>query len=203
MVFPHGSARWLLSGVASFVACIACTRLADAPAAIAVTRVRFGPIESWVTTNGVIEPGDPHVIRAPVTAFIKDVAVVEGQAVKRGAVLMTLDLAEQRAELARAREALAKTQNELRASEAGGSAADVAQVESDLRKTDAEIADLRRAKAATERLVAKQAATGDELRQTELALARAEATREALARKREEMQRSAAQNHRANDVPCG
>jgi len=194
MVFPHHSARWLLWGVASVVACIACTRLADAPAAIAVARVRFGPIESWVTTNGVIEPGDPHVIRAPVTVFVKDVAVVEGQAVKRGAVLMTLDLAEQRAELARAREALAKAQNELRASEAGGSAADLAQVESDLRKTDAEIADLRRAKAATERLVAKQAATGDELRQTELALARAEATREALARKREEMQRSAAQN---------
>ena len=72
MVFPHRSARWLLWGVASVVACIACTRLADAPAAIAVTRVGFGPIESWVTTNGVIEPGDPHVIRAPVTVFVAD-----------------------------------------------------------------------------------------------------------------------------------
>jgi len=201
---PRHAAPWLLPGVASIVACAACTRLVDAPAApITVTRVRFGPIESWVTTNGVVEPGDPHVIRAPVTAFVKEVNVVEGQAVKRGAVLMTLDLAEQRAELARAREALAKAQNELRVLEAGGPAAELAQVESDIRKTDAEIADLRRAKEATERLMAKQAATGDELRQTELALARAEATREALARKREEMQRSAQQNVTVSRLSVG
>ena len=103
----------------------------------------------------------------------------------------------------RAREALAKAQNELRVLEAGGPAAELAQVESDIRKTDAEIADLRRAKEATERLMAKQAATGDELRQTELALARAEATREALARKREEMQRSAQQNVTVSRLSVG
>src|SRR5947207_9569995 len=77
---PRHAAPWLLPGVASIVACAACTPLVDAPAApITVTRVRFGPIEWWVTTNRVVEPRDPHVIRAPVTAFVKEVNVVEGQ----------------------------------------------------------------------------------------------------------------------------
>src|SRR5439155_23474840 len=50
-----------------------------------------------------------------------------------------------------------------------------------------------RGKEASERLIAKQAATRDELRQTELALTRAEATRDALVRKQQEMPRDAAQ----------
>src|SRR5438552_13706199 len=171
MALSRRSARWLLAGAVLIVASIAGARLIDSPAPwVAVARVRVGALESWISTNGVIEPSEPHVIRAPVATFLKTVDVVEGQTVKRGATLMTLDLAEQRAELARAREDLARAQNQLRVLEAGGSATELVQVESDIRKTDAEIAELRRAKEATERLIARQAATRDELRQTELAL---------------------------------
>ena len=195
MALPRRSARWLLSGAVLIVALLAGARLVDSPAArVAVARVKVGALESWISTNGVIEPREPHVIRAPVATFLKTVDVVEGQTVRRGVTLMTLDLAEQRAELARARQELATAQNELHVLQAGGSATDLAQVESDVRKADAEIAELRRAREATERLIAKQAATRDELRQTELALARAEATRDAYVGKRQEMQRDAARN---------
>src|SRR5436190_2948536 len=115
MALPRRSARWFLSGAGLIVAFIAGARLVDSPAArVAVARVRVGTLESWISTNGVIEPSEPHVIRAPVATFVKTVDVVEGQTVKRGVILMTLDLAEQRAELARARENLAKGQNEVR-----------------------------------------------------------------------------------------
>jgi RND family efflux transporter MFP subunit len=195
MAISRRSARWLLAGAALLVAFIAGARLVDSPAVqVAVTRVRVGALESWITTNGVIEPSEPYVVRAPVTTFLRTVQVVEGQIETRGLVLMTLDLAEQRAELARAREDLAKAKNDLQVLQAGGSATERAQVESDIRKAEVEIAQLRLAKEATERLITKQAATRDELRQTELTLARAEATRDALVRKQQEMQRDAARN---------
>src|SRR5438034_8477049 len=102
-----------------------------------------GPLDVWVTTNGVVEPTDPHQLRAPAAAFVRMVNVVEGQAVRKGTVLMTLDFAQQRADLARAREDLATAQHDLRRAEAGGAADERAQIESDLRKADAEAAHLR------------------------------------------------------------
>src|SRR2546423_223101 len=103
---------------------------------VTAATVRTGPLEVWVTTNGVVEPTDPHQLRAPASAFVRTVDVVEGQAVKKGAVLMTLDFSQQRAELARARENLATAQHDLRSAEAGGAADERAQIESDLRKVD-------------------------------------------------------------------
>lgn len=161
---------------------------------VAVARVQLGALESWITTNGTVEPSEPHVMSAPVSAFISAVRVVEGQKVSRGDLLLTLDVAPQRADLARAREELAKAQNELRVLESGGPIGERAQVDADLRKAEADIAQLQRARGATERLIAKQAATRDELDQTQLALTRAEATRDALARRTQELERDAALN---------
>ena len=178
---------------ATILAVIGAKRLArSAVPHVDVAHVRFGPLESWITTNGIIEPTDPHVIRAPVATFVTTVRVAEGQLVKRGDPLLTLDLDQQRADLARAREDVVKAENDLRVFEAGGPMAERAQVESDLRKADAEATLLGRQLESTERLVAKQAAMADELSQTKLALARANATRDALAEKQEELKRGAA-----------
>src|SRR5256885_2862990 len=96
---------------------------------IAAAVVHTGPLEVWVTTNGVVEPTDPHQLRAPASAFVRTVDVVEGQAVTKGDVLMTLDFAQQKAELARAREDLATAEDDLRNAEAGGAADQRAQIE--------------------------------------------------------------------------
>jgi HlyD family secretion protein len=162
------------------------------PVPVTAATVHVGSLESWVTTNGVVEPTDPHPLRAPVSAFVQTVRVVEGQMVKKGDVLMTLDFAEQRAELARAREDLAKAQNDLQLDEAGGAAAERAQVESDLRKTDAEVGHLRGERDTLTRLIATKAATRQELDQVNLDLARAEATHAALTTKLQELGRQAA-----------
>jgi HlyD family secretion protein len=154
--------------------------------------VHSGPLEVWVTTNGIVEPTDPHQLRAPASAFVRTVPVVEGQRVKRGDVLMTLDFAQQKAELARAHQDLATAQDDLRNAEAGGAAVERAQIESDLRKTDAEVAHLRAERDTLTRLIATKAATRQELDQVNLDLARAEATHTALTTKLRELGRQAA-----------
>jgi multidrug efflux pump subunit AcrA (membrane-fusion protein) len=154
--------------------------------------VHTGPLEVWITTNGVVEPTDPHQLRAPAAAFVRAVNVVEGQAVTKGTVLMTLDFAQQRADLARAREDLATAQRDLRSAEGGGAADERAQIESDLRKTDAGAAHLRKEHDTLTRLIATKAATRQELDQVNLDLARAEATHAALTTKLQELGRQAA-----------
>jgi HlyD family secretion protein len=156
---------------------------------VSVARVKTGPLESWISTNGVIEPVEPHIVRARVAAFVTTVPVAEGQTVKRNDTLLTLDLSERRAERARAHEDLAKAENELRLDEQGGPAGKRAQVASALQKAEAEVAHLRQERDAVARLVAKQSATRAELDQTSFALARAESTRDALATELLELKR--------------
>ena len=156
---------------------------------VAVARVQFGELESWITTNGLVEPSEPYVIRAPVGAFVSVVQNVEGRKVRRGDSLLALDVAAQRADLARAREELVKAQNAALVLQAGPAGGEWAQVTSDFRKADAEVLQLQRAKDATERLVAKQAANRDELDRAELALTSALVTRNALARRQQELER--------------
>ena len=164
---------------------------------VSAATVHTGPLEVWVTTNGIVEPTDPHQLRAPASAFVRTVDAVEGQVVKKGAVLMTVDFSQQRAELARAREELATAQHDLRNAEAGGAADDRAQIESDLRKADAEAAHLRSERDTLTRLIATNAATRQELDRVNLDLARAEATHAALTAKLQELGREAARGVQA------
>jgi len=116
---------------------------------------------------------------------------VEGQGVKRGQLLLTLDVEEARAELASAKEQLVAAEENLRAARAGGKGDELAQLESDLRKADAERTRLRQQHEALERLVAKQAATKEELEQNRIALERAEADWQRLQKTKEEFARRA------------
>jgi HlyD family secretion protein len=158
---------------------------------VSTVTAHMGSLEVWVTTNGVVEPTDPHQLRAPASAFVRTVLVTEGQPVRKGTVLMTLDFGQQKAELARAREELTTAQHELRNAETGGAADARAQIESDLRKTDAEVAHLRAERDTLTRLIATKAATRQELDQVNLDLARAEATHAALTTKLQELGRQA------------
>jgi HlyD family secretion protein len=182
--------RWLVLAGAVMATSFAAMRLLRSSAPeVAVARVQFGELETWITTNGVVEPREPYVIRAPVGAFVSAVQNVEGRKVRRGDSLLALDVAAQRADLARAREELVKAQNAALVLQVGPAGGEWAQVTSDFRKADAEVLQLQRAKDATERLVAKQAANRDELDRAELALTRALVTRDALARRQQELER--------------
>ncbi len=158
---------------------------------ISTARVTRENLNVSISSNGKVEPIEPQAIQSRLTTFVEKVFVVEGQPVRRGQLLVALDASETRTELARMREELVAAREELRAAQAGGRADEVAQVESDLRKTEAERAHLKRQREALERLLSKQAATRQELDQNTLALDRAEAELRSLQQKKDELARRA------------
>jgi len=153
---------------------------------VAVVQVVRENLNATISSNGKVEPITPYSIRAQFPTFVEKVLAVEGQAVTRGQLLLTLVADDVHAELDRAREQLVAAQDALRSARTGGRADEAAQLESDLRKAEIERERLRRERAALERLVAQQAATKEELRQNQAALARAEADWQRLQSAREE-----------------
>jgi len=156
----------------------------DRPISIATTHAVRQNLISWIPTNGKVEPVEPRIIQAPLTTFIEAVAVKEGQRVDRGQLLMTLDAKDLKTELAHMREQLVAAENERKIAVTGGSPEEIAQLESDLVKTNAEIDRLRSERDSLERLYAKQAATRQEIEQTKTALAKAEADKRLIEEKR-------------------
>lgn len=151
---------------------------------VVVAKVSRENLQTSITSNGKVEPIEPQALRAQLTTFVEKVFVTEGQAVKRGKVLMTLDVADSRAELAQMREELLAAEEQLRTARAGGPPDEVAKLESDRRQTEAELIHRRREREALKRLLAKGAATQDELDQNQLELGRAEAQWQLLEQKK-------------------
>jgi HlyD family secretion protein len=181
---------WLiLGGVAALVIVLVLLSGRQPVARVTVVRTVRENLNASISTNGKVEPITPYSIRAQFPTFVEKVHVAEGQGIKRGQLLLTLDAAQTRAELARAREQLVAAQEDVRAARAGGPPAEVAQLQSDLRKAEAERDRLRREREALERLVAKQAATKDELDLNHTALERAEADWQRLHKARDELAR--------------
>jgi HlyD family secretion protein len=147
-------------------------------------------IVSSISSNGKVEPISPFVIRAQLDTFVEQVYVLEGQQVKKGQLLLELNVRDAAALLAQARARLLKAQDDFRAASSGGRADQAAKVTGDLAKAVADRDRLERSRAALERLLAQQAATKDELagNQAELAKAQAEVIR--LTAARQEFDRS-------------
>ena len=136
-------------------------------------------IVSSVSSNGKVEPIAPYVMRAQLDTFVESVYVLEGQQVKKGQLLLELNVKDAAASLAQARARLLKAQDDFRAANSGGRTDDAARVAGDLAKAMAERDRLQRSHDAFERLLAQQAATKDEVavNEVELAKAQAEVTR--------------------------
>ena len=148
-------------------------------------------LNASITSNGKVEPIQPYTMRAELAAFVQQVNVVEGQGVRRGQLMLRLDSNDARAQLAAARGDLLAAQDDLRAARAGGSPNEVAQLEGDLRKAQVDVEGLGRQQEALKQLVAKHAATQEELDAKQLDLERARAVLKTLAEKKQELARRA------------
>ncbi len=146
-------------------------------------------LSAMIASNGKVEPLEPQIFRAPFDGFVSRVLAVEGRGVKRGELLLEMETAETAAALARAKEEWVAAEEILRAARAGGPVGEVAQLERDLRASDAELARLRHEREALTRLLAKQAATQDELDRNKLELERAEAQARLLQQKKDDLAR--------------
>lgn len=150
----------------------------------ATTPVRQN-LNPFISSNGKVEPIAPHIVRSQSDTFVEKVYAAEGQNVKKGQLLLTLDVKEAAAQLAQAKSKLLRAQDDLRAAQAGGKADEAASITTNLAKAQADCDRLEREHDSLQRLIAEGAATKDELAANELALAktRAEVNRLTIAKK--------------------
>lgn len=163
----------LLAGVAAiFLVWLSGRKPAAKIAAVTPTREN---LVSSISSNGKVEPISPFVMRAQLDTFVEKIYVTEGQAVKKGQLLMELNVKEAAAQLAETRAKLLRAQDDLRAAKAGGKADEAAKVAGDLAKAEGERDRLQRNHDSLTRLAAGQAATKEDLAANDQALANAKA----------------------------
>jgi HlyD family secretion protein len=163
----------LVAGLVAY-ALVALSGRQPAAKITAVTPVR-GNLVSSISSNGKVEPIAPYVVRAQLNTFVERVHATEGQQVKKGQLLLELDIKDAAAQYAQAQEKLLRAQDDLRAAKAGGKTDAAAKVAGDLANMQAERDRLQKNHDALLRLIAQQAATNDELTANDLSLAKAQA----------------------------
>jgi HlyD family secretion protein len=150
------------------------------PPAVPMVDVRRSDVSQTIASNGKIEPINPFIARAEFPTFVSRVAATEGQTVHRGQLILTLDASDIESQLSQARADLIAAQTSLRNAKAGGVPADMAQLQGDLVQARADVAGLQRTQAALEVLLAKQAATQDEVAKNATDLEKAKARLQSL-----------------------
>lgn len=188
----------LVVAIAAVVFMAAARPGKDRPITVNVTHAVRQDLSSWTKGNGKIEPIDPHVIQSELATRIVRVNVHEGQLAKAGEVLFVLDAVDLQSELAHMREQLVAAQQDRKVGLQGGSGDEIAQIDGDLTKTNAEITRLTHDRDTLQRLYAGQAATRQEVDQNRTALEKAQADKRSLEGKRAAIaERSRSQAERA------
>jgi HlyD family secretion protein len=174
--------KWIVLALVAaliLVVIIVIAGRAQAPA-VPIVKVTREDLSSAITSNGKVEPISPFVAHAQFPTFVEKVMATEGQAVHPGQVVLVLDDADTKSQLAQARADLLAAQTALQNARGGGPPSEVAQLAGDLQKAQSQVANLERTQKALADLVAKQAATQDELAQNQAALVQARANLQAL-----------------------
>ena len=153
----------------------------------AVTPIRENVISS-ISSNGKVEPIAPSVVRAQLDTFIERISAVEGQPVKKGQLLLELNVKDASAQLADTRSKLLRAEDDLSAARAGGRADEAAKTEGQLAAAIALRDRLQRNHDSLQRLIAQQAATKNELATNDLDLAKADAQAKQLTAVKQEFE---------------
>jgi HlyD family secretion protein len=178
----NNNRKWIALALAVALAVIGIVLIAGRGQApeVPIAKVSREDLASAITSNGKVEPISPFTARAQFPTFVSKVMATEGQPVRRGQIILILDDADTKSQLAQARGDLLAAQTALQNARAGGPPGEVAQLAGDLQKAQSQVANLERTQKALTELVAKQAATQDELAQNDAALAQARANLQAL-----------------------
>src|SRR6202050_750349 len=177
---------WILIAVLA-IAVLAVLALRRQAPVVNVVRVTREDLSATITSNGKVEPISPTVARAEFPAFVDKVLATEGQAVRRGQGILTMNASDVRSQLAQSRADLLSAQNDLRNARAGGPPDQVAQLDGDIGTAGLQVKNLETSEQALEGLVAKHAATQDELAQAQESLAKARANLQALQAKKQDL----------------
>jgi HlyD family secretion protein len=146
-------------------------------------------IVSSVSSNGKVEPISPYSIRAQLDTFVERVGVSEGQNVKKGQMILELNVRDVSSQLDAAKARLLHADDDLRVAQAGGRSDEAARVNSDLQKAAANRERLKRQQESLQKLLAQGAATKDEISANALQLANAESELQRLTAVKQEFTR--------------
>jgi HlyD family secretion protein len=173
-----------LSGVTAALALFLYVRT-DGPPAAPAARVTRATLVQVLTTNGKVEAlGSTSVtVRAP--AAVREVLVREGDRVRRGQVLASVDDTSAREGLERAKAQLAGARADQALVERGGPAAGLAEIDAAISKARLDRDSLRREVEVLRRLAGRQAATRAEVEAAEAKLTAAEAEIQGLEKRRQ------------------
>src|SRR5467141_1619173 len=141
----------LLAGALAYVL-VGLSGRKPVPKISTVTPMRENLVSS-ISSNGKVEPISPYVMRAQLDTFVEKVRATEGQTVKRGRVILELDVKDVAAKLSEAKGKLLRAQDDLLTARAGGRTDDAARVAGDLAKAQAEVTRLAAAKQEFDRSV--------------------------------------------------
>jgi HlyD family secretion protein len=192
MASTLGRRLWIaVGGAVALTALLVFLGGKGSPARVPVAEVMRESLSSVVSTNGKVEPVTPHSFRARYPTFVARVYAVEGQQVKRGQMLFSLDDTEVQADLALARADLAAQQEALNVAKAGGYASQAAKANADLQKAQASRDQLRHDNESLTNLVAAKAATSEELQQNKLQLIQAESDLQAAEKVKQTLEKQA------------
>jgi HlyD family secretion protein len=148
------------------------------------TKVVRETVVSTLNTNGKVEPLEWASARAERAGVVKRVYVQRGQTVRTGAPLVALDVREAASQLATAQAQIQEAQAQEQVVNQGGRNVERTQIEGELASAKLELQVAQKDVATLERLVAKQAATRQELDAARQRVDRAETHIRALEQRR-------------------
>lgn len=177
--------KWIILGLAVVLGLVVLVLLAERtpPPAVEIVSVTREDLTAAITSNGKVEPIAPTTARAQFATFVTEVNATEGQAVHKGQFILSLDAADMRAQLSHAKADLLAAETDLQNAKTGGPPDEVAQLRGNLENAQTEVANLERTQKNLEQLLARQAATQDEVAQNQVALATARANLQTLQNK--------------------
>jgi HlyD family secretion protein len=170
--------RWWVTGFAILVAVVLLASFVsrkDDSIPVRTARVERGQIRSLISTNGKIEPVQNFEAHSPPATTVQRVLVKQGDAVKKGQLLVVLDDADSRAQAARAQAQLKSAQAEVNSMQRGGNQEEVLNLNSQLVKASTDRDAAKRTLDSLKRLQQQGAASAGEVRAAENALAQADA----------------------------
>jgi HlyD family secretion protein len=189
-IMAHSKAvRNLLLGAAALVLAIivAALILGGRGPLVPVVPVNRQNLSASISSNGKVEPISPVVARAGFQTFVAKVLAKEGQPVHRGELIVTLEASDMRAQLAQARANLLTAQTDLQNAKAGGAPEQIAQLKADLESARMQVANLENSVDQLKDLVAKHAATQQELIQTQENLTKQQGILQTLQAKKKDL----------------
>ncbi len=133
------------------------------PPEVNFTKAARETLVSSLSTNGKVEPIEWMPVRSERAGVITRVSVSKGQFVRKGDPLVELDTRVASADLSKAHAAIQEAQAQQQVLTQGGRVAERQQIEADLSRARLDLDAAQKNYQALERLVAKQAATRQEL----------------------------------------